>query len=54
MAFKVRRVVTGHNASGKNVVKSDELVTGAARFRRHHGLRDLVDRSNAGRQLGRR
>jgi uncharacterized cupin superfamily protein len=32
MTFKVRRVVTGHNASGLNVVKTDELVTGVPRF----------------------
>ncbi len=32
MTFKIRRIVTGHNASGQSVVKTDELVTGAARF----------------------
>jgi hypothetical protein len=31
MALKVRRVVTGHNASGKSVVKTDEWVTAAPR-----------------------
>ena len=28
MSFKVRRVVTGHDANGKAVVKIDEIVTG--------------------------
>ncbi len=32
MAFKVRRIVTGHNADGKCVVKTDELVPGVPRF----------------------
>ncbi len=27
MAMKVRRIVTGHNASGKAIVKTDEQVT---------------------------
>jgi len=31
MALKVRRIVTGHNASGIAVVKSDELVPGVTR-----------------------
>ena len=31
MALKVRRVVTGHNASRKNIVKTDELVDAASR-----------------------
>jgi hypothetical protein len=31
MALKVRRIVTGHNASGIAVVKTDELVTAAPR-----------------------
>jgi hypothetical protein len=31
MALKVRRIVTGHNASGKAVVKTDELVPGVPR-----------------------
>src|SRR5260370_13434667 len=31
MALKVRRVVTGHNASGKSVVKTDEWVPAASR-----------------------
>ncbi len=31
MALKVRRVVTGHNASGIAVVKTDELVPGVTR-----------------------
>jgi uncharacterized cupin superfamily protein len=31
MALEVRRVVTGHNASGLNVVMTDELVTAAPR-----------------------
>src|SRR5260370_8196170 len=30
--MKVRRVVTGYNADGIAVVKSDELLTGVARF----------------------
>src|ERR1700683_3568641 len=31
MAMKVRRIVTGHNASGKAIVKTDEQVTAVAR-----------------------
>ena len=31
MALNVRRVVTGHNASGKSAVNTDELVTAAPR-----------------------
>src|ERR1700678_979406 len=31
MAMKVRRIVTGHNASGKAMVKTDEQVTAVAR-----------------------
>ena len=31
MALKVRRIVTGHNASGIGVVKTDEWVTAATR-----------------------
>ena len=27
MAMKVRRIVTGHNAAGKAVVKTDEQIT---------------------------
>ena len=31
IAMKVRRIVTGHNASGKAIVKTDEQVTAVAR-----------------------
>src|SRR5260370_6898821 len=31
MALKVRRVVTGYNANGQSIVKTDELVTAASR-----------------------
>src|SRR6201987_356521 len=31
MAMKVRRIVNGHNASGKAIVKTDEQVTAVAR-----------------------
>src|SRR6201994_1149232 len=32
MAMKVRRIVTGHNAGGKAIVKTDEQVTAVARM----------------------
>ena len=31
MAMKVRRIVTGHNVSGKAIVKTDEQVTSVSR-----------------------
>jgi hypothetical protein len=32
MAMKVRRIVTGHNAAGKAVVKTDEQITAVPRM----------------------
>ncbi len=34
MAMKVRRIVTGHNAAGKAVVKTDEQITAVPRIAR--------------------
>jgi len=36
MALDVRRIVTGHNASGKAVVKTDERLHGVSRLGRPH------------------
>jgi hypothetical protein len=52
MALKVRRIVTGHDANGKAIVKTDERLQAVSRLRAaaYRGLRDLVDRQDAGRQ----
>jgi quercetin dioxygenase-like cupin family protein len=36
MALQVRRIVTGHDASGKAVVKTDETLRGVPRLNRPH------------------
>ena len=51
MAFQVRRVITGHDANGKAIVKIDEIVTnvqGGPAGR--HGARDLDHREIPGEQ----
>ncbi len=52
MALEVRRIVTGHDANGKAVVKTDERLQAVqpARAPAYRRLRDLVDRQDAGRQ----
>ena len=56
MALEVRRIVTGHDANGKAVVKTDERLQPSppARAPAYRRLRDLVDRQDAGRQSRRR
>ncbi len=55
MALEVRRIVTGHDANGKAIVTTDERLScgPAAQSAAYLGLRDLVDRQDAGRQFGR-
>ena len=36
MALEVRRIVTGHDANGKAVIKTDERLAGASRLGRPH------------------
>ena len=46
MALEVRRIVTGHDASGKAVIKTDERLRGGQPpgAPAHRRVRDLVDR----------
>ena len=53
MAMNVRRIVTGHNASGKSVVKTDQRLTAVSRGVGANPLAQTLDlnlsvRNNAG------